>query len=183
MSTFALRNAVRNVSRGMAPRRAVASGVLGKRTIMTPTEVQYTASATATNGGRSGSVKINNDAKPPLDVSINLTPPKAMGGSGTGSNPEQLFSAGYASCYLGALSACARTLKRPKEEIERLQVEVKTSIGPTDVEKDGKGFALIVELVVKGLGDGGNEVIEAAHNVRITGGAGGRDGVKSKIVY
>ena len=127
--------------------------------------LQYTASATSTKGGRAGSVVINRDAQPPLNTSINLSGPKEMGGPGNGTNPEQLFSAGYAACYLTALNACAKSAGKTKEELEKLSVEVKTSIGPTDAQKDGKGFALVLEIVVKGLDEGGEEIVHAAHQV------------------
>ena len=64
-------------------------------------KVAYTAHATAT-GGREGHSRTD-DGK----VDVNLAPPKELGGSGTGVNPEQLFAAGYAACYLGAIKFAA----------------------------------------------------------------------------
>ena len=69
-------------------------------------EVVYTAESTATGGGRDGHVK-SADGKIDLDT----RPPKEMGGSGEGVNPELLFSAGYAACFLGALRLVARNEK------------------------------------------------------------------------
>lgn len=138
---------------------------MGVRTYMLPTEIKYTASATANKGGRAGTVVINHDAQPPLNTTINLSAPKEMGGPGTGSNPEQLFSAGYAACYLTALNACAKSAGKTPEQLEKLSVEVKTSIGPTDVQKDGKGYALVLEVIVKGLDEGGEEIAHAAHQM------------------
>ena len=66
-------------------------------------EVVYTAESTATGGGRDGHVK-STDGKIDLDT----RPPKEAGGSGEGVNPELLFSAGYAACFLGALRLVAR---------------------------------------------------------------------------
>ena len=66
-------------------------------------EVVYTAESTATGGGRDGHVK-SSDGRIDLDT----RPPKEAGGSGEGTNPEQLFSAGYAACFLGALRLVAR---------------------------------------------------------------------------
>jgi Ohr subfamily peroxiredoxin len=63
----------------------------------------YTAESTATGGGRDGHVK-STDGRIDLDT----RPPKEMGGSGDGVNPELLFSAGYAACFLGALRLVAR---------------------------------------------------------------------------
>jgi lipoyl-dependent peroxiredoxin len=81
-----------------------------------------------------------------------------MGGAGDGVNPEQLFSAGYSSCYLGALHLCA---KNAGKEIPNASVEVLTSIGPSAVP----GFALLVELKIKGVND--QSIIDAAHEVSL----------------
>ncbi|MFL6269399.1 MAG: organic hydroperoxide resistance protein, partial [Actinomycetes bacterium] len=56
-------------------------------------EVLYTAEATATGGRKNGHAYSSDGA---IDVQIN--PPKEVGGSGEGTNPEQLFAAGYAAC-------------------------------------------------------------------------------------
>ncbi|MFD3522822.1 organic hydroperoxide resistance protein [Streptomyces sp. NPDC058653] len=93
----------------------------------------YTAVATAENG-RDGRV-FTDDKK--LDVVVN--PPKEMGGSGAGTNPEQLFAAGYSACFQGALGVVAR---REKADISGSTVTAKVSIGKTD----GGGFGLAVEL-------------------------------------
>ena len=69
-------------------------------------EVVYTAESTATGGGRDGHVKSSDDR-----IDLDTRPPKAAGGSGEGTNPEQLFSAGYAACFLGALLLVGRTEK------------------------------------------------------------------------
>lgn len=56
----------------------------------------YTAHVHVT-GGRDGAAK-SDDGK--LDVKLAM--PQAMGGNGEGTNPEQLFAAGYAACFMGA---------------------------------------------------------------------------------
>src|SRR5688572_19230659 len=68
-------------------------------------KVLYTAHATST-GGREGSSKSSDGV---LDVK--LVKPKEMGGSGSvaGTNPEQLFAAGYSACFLGAMKHVAST--------------------------------------------------------------------------
>ena len=69
------------------------------------TKVVYTAHGTATHGGRAGGTAATDDGK----VSVKLSVPKAMGGDdGPGTNPEQLFSIGYAACFLGAMAGAAR---------------------------------------------------------------------------
>ena len=69
-------------------------------------EAIYTAESTATGGGRDGHVKSNNDR-----IDLDTRPPKEAGGSGEGTNPEELFSAGYAACFLGALRLVAGKAK------------------------------------------------------------------------
>jgi osmotically inducible protein OsmC len=69
-------------------------------------DVVYVAESVATGGGRDGHVK-SADGK----IDLDNRPPKEMGGSGEGVNPELLFSAGWSTCFLGALSLVARTEK------------------------------------------------------------------------
>ena len=69
-------------------------------------EVIYTAESTATGGGRDGHVKSSDNR-----IDLDTRPPKEAGGSGEGTNPEQLFSAGYAACFLSALQLAARSEK------------------------------------------------------------------------
>ncbi|MFH9068450.1 organic hydroperoxide resistance protein [Streptomyces alboflavus] len=96
-------------------------------------DVKYTAVATAENG-RDGRVA-SDDGK--LDVVVN--PPKEMGGSGAGTNPEQLFAAGYSACFQGALGVVAR---REKADISGSTVTAKVGIGANGAG----GFGLEVEL-------------------------------------
>lgn len=93
----------------------------------------YTAVATAENG-RDGRVS-SDDGQ--LDVTVN--PPKSMGGSGAGTNPEQLFAADYSACFQGALGVVAR---REKADISGSTVTARVSIGKTEAG----GFGLEVEL-------------------------------------
>ncbi|WP_030684781.1 organic hydroperoxide resistance protein [Streptomyces sp. NRRL B-1347] len=97
-------------------------------------DVKYTAVATAENG-RDGRVA-SDDGK--LDVVVN--PPKELGGSGAGTNPEQLFAAGYSACFQGALGVVAR---REKADISGSTVTAKVGIG----QNESGGFGLEVELV------------------------------------
>ncbi|WP_320774210.1 organic hydroperoxide resistance protein [Streptomyces sp. CRN 30] len=99
---------------------------------ITQSEVLYTAVATAENG-RDGRVSTD-DGK--LDVVVN--PPKEMGGSGAGTNPEQLFAAGYSACFQGALAVVAR---QEGADITGSTVTAKVGIGKND-----DGFGLIVEI-------------------------------------
>src|SRR5262249_59292964 len=82
-------------------------------------EVVYTTESTATGGGRDGHVK-SADGRIDLDT----RPPKAMGGNGEGTNPEQLFSAGYAVCFLGALRLVAGKSKVKLDDATNVTVEI-----------------------------------------------------------
>ena len=96
-------------------------------------DVVYTAVATAENG-RDGRVS-SDDGK--LDVVVN--PPKEMGGSGAGTNPEQLFAAGYSACFQGALGVVAR---QEKADIAGSTVTAKVGFGKTAAG----GFGLKVDI-------------------------------------
>lgn len=99
-------------------------------------QVAYTANATAT-GGREGSAK-SDDGR--LDVA--LSTPKGLGGDdGQGTNPEQLFAAGYAACFIGALKLVAGQAKVKLPADTRIDSEV--SIGPIE-----GGFGIAVKLAV-----------------------------------
>ncbi|MFC0625461.1 organic hydroperoxide resistance protein [Kribbella deserti] len=99
-------------------------------------KVIYTAHATA-EGGRDGRVATD-DGK--LDVVV--SPPKEMGGSGDGTNPEQLFAAGFAACFHSALKLVAR---RARQEAGESTVEAEVGIGPIN---GGAAYGLQVRLVV-----------------------------------
>jgi len=73
----------------------------------------YTATATATDRGRNGHTRTD-DGKLDLDLSM----PEAMGGpGGDGTNPEQLFAAGWASCFVGAVRRVAGAKKVPLNDL------------------------------------------------------------------
>lgn len=82
-------------------------------------EVIYTAESTATGGGRDGHVKSSDNR-----IDLDTRPPKAAGGSGDGTNPEQLFSAGYAACFLGALRLIAKNDKIQLDDATGITAEV-----------------------------------------------------------
>ena len=71
-------------------------------------KIVYTTHATATGGGRNEGLSKTDDG----NLSVKLTSPKEMGGTGAeGTNPEQLFAVGYAACFLGALRFVAGKAK------------------------------------------------------------------------
>src|SRR6266852_8772480 len=86
-------------------------------------------------GGRDGKVT-STDGTFQLDLTI----PKALGGpGGDGTNPEQLFAAGYAACFLGAIKFVAR--QRKIAVPDSASVTAAVGIGPVAV-----GYALEVDL-------------------------------------
>ncbi|MGV8921248.1 MAG: organic hydroperoxide resistance protein [Pseudomonas sp.] len=103
---------------------------------MAPDKVLYTAHSTAT-GGRDGKA-VSSDGV----LNVKLTTPKELGGGGgDGTNPEQLFAAGYAACFIGAMKFAAM---RDKIAISKdVSVEGVVGVGPT-----ATGFAIAVELKV-----------------------------------
>jgi Ohr subfamily peroxiredoxin len=97
----------------------------------------YTATATAT-GGRSGRA-VSTDGI--LDVS--LMAPKELGGPGGGTNPEQLFAAGFAACFESALGVVARRLKT---DITGSSVTAHVTLGSVEGGLYGLRVALVAEL-------------------------------------
>jgi Ohr subfamily peroxiredoxin len=100
-------------------------------------KVLYTAEATAT-GGRQGGVR-SSDGN--LDVTL-VSPPELGGPGGEGTNPEQLFAAGYAGCFHSALLVVANGKKL---DADGSTVTARVGLGPRD---EGPGFGLSVALRV-----------------------------------
>lgn len=100
--------------------------------------ILYTTRATST-GGRVGSSRSEDGA-----LAVTLTKPKELGGDGAlGTNPEQLFAAGYSACFLGALGFVAgkEKVKLPADTT----VTATVGIGPRE---DGQGFGIDVALAI-----------------------------------
>ena len=118
-----------------------------------PVNVLYTAKATSTGDGRSGHV-VSSDHRLDLD----LAPPVELGGSGDGSNPEQLFAAGYSACFHSALRGVAR---RAGVDPGESTVTAEVGVGP-----EGDLYGLVVTLVISIPGvdrEKARELAEAAH--------------------
>ncbi|WP_329398553.1 organic hydroperoxide resistance protein [Streptomyces melanogenes] len=117
-------------------------------------DVLYTAVATAENG-RDGRVATDDGS---LDVVVN--PPKAMGGSGAGTNPEQLFAAGYSACFQGALGVVAR---QENADISGSTVTAEVGIGKND---DGFGIVVKISATIPNVDAAtARELVEKAHQV------------------
>ena len=120
-------------------------------------DVKYTTEATAT-GGRDGHAR-SQDGR--FDVA--LSTPKELGGAGgDGSNPEQLFAAGYSACFIGALKVAGQQLKVKLPD--DVAVTAKVGIGP----RSAGGFGITTDLTVSLPGIDRAEaqrLVDAAHEI------------------
>jgi Ohr subfamily peroxiredoxin len=115
-------------------------------------KVLYTAKA-HTTGGRDGASRTDDGR-----LDIKLSPP-GMGGSGT--NPEQLFAAGYSACFIGALKAVAGKMKLalPSD----LAIDAEVDLGPV---ANAYGIAVRMNVSLPGMDRAAAQaLIEAAHKV------------------
>jgi Ohr subfamily peroxiredoxin len=120
-------------------------------------DVKYTTKATAT-GGRDGSARSEDGV-----LEVKLSTPKELGGAGgDGTNPEQLFAAGYSACFIGALKAvgAGMKIKVPAETT----VTATVGIGP----RSEGGFGITADLLVSLPGldrEEAQKLVDAAHQV------------------
>lgn len=127
-------------------------------------EAIYTAEALSTGAGRDGHV-----STPDGLLDLDMAPPKEMGGSGNGANPELLFAAGYAACFHSALQGMAR---QAGIDVTGSSVGAQVGIG----KREGGGFQLAVTLEVvlpdvpheraQELADKAHEVCPYSHATR-----------------
>lgn len=120
-------------------------------------EVKYSTSATAI-GGRDGRAFTEDKT-----LDLKLTTPKELGGpGGGGTNPEQLFAAGYSACFLSALHLVARSQKVDLQSDTSITANV--GIGPNGAG----GFGLVITLIAKLPGisrTAAAQLVAAAHQV------------------
>lgn len=107
---------------------------------MTLSSVLYTAAATA-DGGREGRTA-SDDGRLDLVVSV----PRELGGSGEGTNPEQLFAAGFAACFHSALKLVAR---KARHDVTESAVTAEVGIG--QLPDGGFGLQVHLRVVLPGL--------------------------------
>jgi Ohr subfamily peroxiredoxin len=115
--------------------------------------MEYTAKATADGNGRNGRAQTDDGL-----VDVQLAIPAELGGAGGGSNPEQLFAAGYAGCFMSAVASVAR---QHKVKLNDPSVDAAVTIAHGE-----DGFGLSVELTVNLLGVPAQEahvIVEGAH--------------------
>jgi len=119
----------------------------------------YTAHATST-GGRTGSTKSSDER-----IVLQLSTPKELGGdAGPGTNPEQLFAAGYSACFIGAMKAVAgrQKIHLPAE----VSITADVSIGPMTGKAGAFGVAVKLAISVPGMDRAATEALVAlAHEV------------------
>ncbi len=119
-------------------------------------KVLYTAHATST-GGRTGTSKTDDGR-----LSLTLSTPKELGGDGgAGTNPEQLFAAGYSACFIGAMKAVAakQKISLPAE----VSISADVGIGPIPA---GFGIQVAMRISVPGMDKAAAEaLVAAAHQV------------------
>ena len=123
---------------------------------MKPEKILYTAHATST-GGREGTSRTDDGI---LDVK--LTTPKQLGGNGLpGTNPEQLFAAGYSACFIGAMKHVAMLQKIALPADTSIKADV--DIGPIP---NGFGIQVALNVTVPGMDRAAAEkLVHAAHQV------------------
>ena len=119
----------------------------------------YTAQATST-GGRTGSTR-SSDGR----ISLNLSTPKSLGGDdGPGTNPEQLFAAGYSACFIGAMKAVAarQKISLPAEVSNTAEV----AIGPMTGKPGAFLITVSMKVSVPGMDKAAAEkLVKDAHEV------------------
>lgn len=120
-------------------------------------DVKYQTQARAT-GGRDGHA-----STPDGTLDVKLSTPKELGGAGgDGTNPEQLFAAGYSACFIGALKVAGQQLK--VKIPDNVAVSAKVGIGP----RAAGGFGITADLTVELPGVDRAEaekLVEAAHQI------------------
>ena len=122
-----------------------------------PVDVKYRTSATA-NGGRDGRAATKDGS-----FEVKLATPKELGGAGgQGNNPEQLFAAGYAACFLGAMKFVAAQEKRKVPDDATVTATV--GIGPR--QEGGFGLDIALDISLPGMPRAEAEaLVDKAHQV------------------
>ena len=123
-----------------------------------PTSVFYKTQAVAT-GGRDGQAETLDGS-----LKVNLTTPKELGGAGgDGNNPEQLFAAGYAACFIGAMKAVAAQNQHLKVPTD---TKVTSTVGIGPRSEGGFGLTVSLEVALPGLErELAEELVHKAHEV------------------
>ncbi|GAB2475398.1 organic hydroperoxide resistance protein [Promicromonospora xylanilytica] len=117
----------------------------------------YTAIATSTGDGRAGGRAATDDGA----LDLTLAVPAAMGGPGGGTNPEQLFAAGWAACFHSALKGVAAAQK-----VRFADSAVVAEIGIQPIEGGAYGLSAALHVELSGVDQAtADQLVEAAHKV------------------
>ncbi len=115
----------------------------------------YTTTAVSQGGRAGGKVALNEGG-----LYFHMEHSKGLGGSGEGSNPEQLFALGWANCFISAVAFVA---SQKKIDAAKAIVTCEVGIGRTD---GGLGLSAKITLALPGLERAQvQELIDAAHQV------------------
>jgi lipoyl-dependent peroxiredoxin len=122
-----------------------------------PLKVLYTAVATADGGRAGGHVRSSDE-----NLDLPISPPKELGGEGAGTNPEQLFAAGYAACFHSAVQIIARRLDQDATDST---VTAHVNFGTIGGGRFGLGVELHVDLPNVSDPEAREEIVEKSHKV------------------
>jgi lipoyl-dependent peroxiredoxin len=120
-------------------------------------QIVYRTSVTAV-GGRNGKAR-SDDGR----IDVEFSTPKELGGpGGVGTNPEQLFAAGYAACFIGALKVAGQQLKVDVP----LDTAITATVGIGPRSEGGFGITAALAIALPGVDDErARELVEAAHQI------------------
>ncbi|MGG4491250.1 organic hydroperoxide resistance protein [Metabacillus idriensis] len=115
----------------------------------------YTATVNV-QGGREGKA-VSSDQ----NLNVDLRYPKELGGNGAGTNPEQLFAAGFAACFEGAMGTILR-----KRNIKTEGIKIASQVILGKDADDGYVLAITMDITIKGLETSvAEEIVAEAHKV------------------
>ena len=118
-------------------------------------EAIYTAKAVV-SGGRDGTARTEDG-----QLELKLALPKQMGGKGDGTNPEELFAAGYAACFIGALKVVAAQAKQKLPE--NLRIESQVGLGKVGA---GYGINAVLDVFLPEMDEAvAQQLVNQAHQV------------------
>jgi Ohr subfamily peroxiredoxin len=119
-------------------------------------KVLYTAHAHVT-GGRDGHGHTSDS-----ELELNLHVPKQMGGTGGGTNPEELFAVGYAACFESALATVAR-----RRHLDAGEVTIDSAVSLLPTGEGGFKLAVTLDIALTSVADRATaaELVRAAHDV------------------
>jgi lipoyl-dependent peroxiredoxin len=115
----------------------------------------YTATVNV-QGGRDGKAVSSDE-----NLNVDLRYPKELGGNGSGTNPEQLFAAGFAACFEGAMGTVLR-----KKNIKAEGITIASHVTLGKDADDGYVLAITMDITIKGVETSmAEEIVAEAHKV------------------